>query len=239
MAGAGGAGRRGDRRGVLRRSPAVDVERHDVRACAAEGVIDRGVAGTVVLDRDPSVRHPLDEEQVGDLRGGLGLSDPVRAEPRCLQRALRLGPRATSREPASASSQPRKPTPVVTTRMSGGGATRSAVRRTSSSSSIRATAPSVGAWTTSAPRRASAAPSSSALRRAVTRTRQPVRTGVGGSSLTAARAGVAPGARRDPAPGGRRTVRDLVVRHRSEEPRPAARATIPPPTTASRCRLAR
>ena len=116
----------------------------------------------------------LGEQELLELGRRLGLGDPVGGQARLLDRAARLrpagddlgaagcAPRNSSSSPASstASIQPRNPTPVVTTTMSGGSAISVRERAMSSSSSMCGTIVSAGARRTAAPCRSSAAVSS-------------------------------------------------------------------------------
>ena len=97
--------------------------------------------------------------------------------PRATIWAGRIAPRNSSSSPASstASIQPRNPTPVVTTTMSGGSAMSSRDRAISSSSSMWGTIVSAGASRTVAPCRSSAAVSSPERRSTGSRIVHPAR----------------------------------------------------------------
>ncbi len=77
-------------RGVGRRPPAVDGQTDDVGAGGLEHLVEAVGARAVMLHRDALVGHPLGEQELLQLRCGLGLGHPVGCEAGLLDGSARL-----------------------------------------------------------------------------------------------------------------------------------------------------
>ena len=173
-----------DGRDVGGQGPAVDRDGDGRAAAGAHGADEVLGRVAVQLDRDALAVDAAFAQVLDDFVAGLARRRPLLGEPGGADRAEGLrpaaqdaarGPSRRSRsspmpQPSAASSQPRKPMPVVATTRSGASRMSSTVAARSASSSGSGTMRSVGATMVRAPRRSSSVASSSARRCAVTAT---------------------------------------------------------------------